>query len=394
MKPLIIAMITNNYYPYRGGVVSSINAFSENLAKLGHKVVIITLDFGDYSNSNNIKYHENIKLIKIRSYIKFKYKTHFIAIPKNPYQSIKNVLKAHNINIIHTHHPFLLGEYALKLSKNLNIPIVFTYHTQYDKYAHYFLLPTKLTGPIANKIALNYVSKVDRVIAPGSEIKDFLLSNKISTKINILPSEILPVFSPKNINFNNINLNKKINLLTISRFAKEKNIYFLLKFLNLIYEDKFLKNLDINLTLAGHGNEYNNLKNYININLKKISSKIRIIKSPNKPYIAKLYKNSDIFLFASQTETQGLVLAEAMASGLPVLSLNGPGQSDIIKNNYNGYLVENSHNMLEKLKLIIFDQELYQKLRKGACNTANKYKSPNMTNKLIDIYYQLLNKNL
>jgi 1,2-diacylglycerol 3-alpha-glucosyltransferase len=381
MKKLHIAIVTNNYRPYKGGVVSSIETFTQQLLKVGHKVSIITLDF---TGKNN---HDTEYIYRIRCPIKFNYKTNPIAIPWFPNLNVIKKIEELKPDIIHSQHPFLLGISALKASKKFKIPIIFTYHTRYEEYAHYIPFPTKLSVPIIKKLALNYCKNVDAIIAPTKSTSDFLKENGINKSINIIPSGISDIFikneDKKNEQFKDLKKNTIFKLLTVSRFTKEKNIPFLLDVLSKL-------NSKYHLTLAGYGGELEFLKNYAFNHLKLNRNQIEFINSPTKNALLKAYKTSDIFIFASKTETQGIVLAEAMACGLPIIALNGPGACDIVYNRKNGFLVNSKEEMVEKIKYLQNACKLKNDLGKNARKTALRYTINQTTNRLINLYKQLL----
>ncbi|OGB84699.1 hypothetical protein A3F66_04550 [candidate division TM6 bacterium RIFCSPHIGHO2_12_FULL_32_22] len=373
MKKIKIVIITNNYKPYNGGVVSSIETFSQELIRLGHEVFIITLDFA----TNEID-HDYV--IRLDCPIKFKYKKYPIAIPwRYDHQIIKLINKI-NPDIIHSQHPFFLGASALKASKKLNIPIIFTYHSMYEQYAHNVPIPTLISEPIIKKFALGYCKNVDHVISPTESTKNFLLKNGIKTNISIIPSGINSIFLSKDYKRDNSN---QIKLLSVSRFTKEKNIPFLLEVFSKL-DNNFI------LNLVGHGVELENLQNYAFNILNIENNRLNFVVNPEKNEIAQFYRDSDIFIFASTSETQGLVLAEAMAGGLPVIALNASGSSDIIINNHNGFLVENQSEMLEKIKLIRDNKKLKENLHFNAWQTGQKYSVQEATRKLIDLFGKLL----
>ncbi|EKD23265.1 MAG: glycosyltransferase, partial [uncultured bacterium] len=345
-KRLNIAIITNNYTPYSGGVVSSIDSFVNELHKQEHKAFIITLDF--LGITRNDPYH----VIRIPSLFRFMYKKNHMALAIKKEKKLQEIIDILKPDIIHVQHPFYLCQPAAKIAKKLNIPVIFTYHTIYEKYLHYLPLPQFITRPIVKKIVLSFCRNVDYIVSPSSYIKNYLESNNIETKIEKIPSGILPIFIKDQVyaiertettekNGKNI-----FNLIFVSRFVKEKNIEFLL----CMFAKLVQKNPDKNfkLTLAGYGSEYEKIKKFAHKKL-KLTNYIQFIYRPRKEDIADLYMQSDAFIFSSDSDTQGLVLAEAMGCGCPVIALDGPGQRDIIKDCINGFLCNFESDMIEKI---------------------------------------------
>jgi len=100
------------------------------------------------------------------------------------------------------------------------------------------------------------------------------------------------------------------------------------------------------------------------------------------------YQQADLFLFSSTTDTQGLVLAEAMANGTPVIAIDGPGQRDVIQNGKNGFLVDTVENMAHKIEAIAKSAQMLALLQEGAFQTARNYRSAALTDELVGFYRQ------
>ena len=373
-KKLHIAFITNNYKPYSGGVVRSIESFRKELIKEGYEVSIITLDFGkNYSI-------EDKSVFRVKCPIKFEHKSNPIAVPILASYQVKKIIYKLKPDIIHTHHPFLLGKSALKTSNKLKIPIVFTYHSLYDKFLHYIPAPDKLLIPLINRRIKSFCNKINGIIVPSKHVKNLIKQKKITTLNKIIPTGI-----DKSFYLNPFNYKQRknlFNLVTVSRFSKEKNINFLIDVFSKLPLEKF------NFILVGFGDEQKNLQEYAYETLKLSKKNVTFIIRPHKKKLIKLYKESDLFIYASQTETQGLVTSEALAAGTPVVALNGPGQSDIIDGK-NGILVKTKEEMINWIQKISENKSLHMKMQKDAFETAQMYSSETMTKKLIDFYLKM-----
>ncbi|MFC1841651.1 glycosyltransferase [Candidatus Dependentiae bacterium] len=391
-KRLNIAIVTNNYTPYSGGVVSSIDSLVKQLHSLGHKAFIITLDFlGE-------QHHDPYYVIRIPSKFRFMYKENHMAIPIHMTNKLEKIITLLNPDIIHMQHPFYICKSALNIAKKRNIPTVFTYHTIYEQYLHYVPTPQFLSRPIVKKIALSFCKKVNGIIAPSNYIHNYLINHNITTNIATIPSGVLPVFIKNQLWKKDTDV---FRLLTVSRFVKEKNITFLLKLFKKLYVQNQSSASEMQsiqakrknrfiFTLGGYGYEYENLKKYAYKKLKLSPEMVRFEHMPRKKDIADLYCKSDLFLFSSTSDTQGLVLAEAMGCGCPVLALDGPGQRDIIQNGHNGFLCESETDMINKILLIENDRTLQEKLQQGALATSKQYHPTTMVHKIVKIYRELL----
>jgi len=380
-KKLKVAIITNNYTPYSGGVVSSINSFVKELHKQGHKAFIITLDF--LGKEHNDPYY----VIRIPSVYRFVYKKNHIAIPWRITKKLKDVIELLNPDIIHTQHPFFIGKSALKIAKKLHIPTLFTYHTIYERYLHYLPIPQFITRPIVKKKVISFCKHVDGIIVPSNHIKNYLEQNSIETPIKKIPSGILPVFIKNHIANQD---SSSFKLLTVSRFVKEKNIPLLLHLFSKLYKTQTDKKFTF--TLVGYGAEYESLKRLAYKKLKLPKTEVRFVHKPSKMEISDLYCESDLFIFSSTSDTQGLVLAEAMGGGCPVVAIDGPGQKDIIKNGKNGFLCQSEKQMLEKIILISQNNQILKNMQNEALKTAKLYHPKTTTDDLIAFYRRFLQK--
>lgn len=339
-KNKTIAIVTNNYKPYSGGVVSSIVALTKEERQKGNKVFIITLDFLD-----DMEPEEGV--IRIQCPLKFRYHGNYMAVPWRPKTNICEIIEEIKPDLIHSQHPFFLGVYALKAARCLKIPIHFTYHTQYEKYVHYLPFPERVSAAVVKQLVIDYCNKVDKIIAPTKSIQQFLKNEKVKTPIKVSPTKVDPIFIQERPV---TRFKKKIQLITVSRFAKEKNIPFLLEVFSKLDFEKF------DFTLVGYGPEEQNLKQFAKI-LKIPDSCINFVIAPAKEKIAELYRQSDLFIFASTTETQGIVLNEALASKLPIIAVDAFGSCDIVQHGKNGYLVKSQEKMIQKINLIFHETE-------------------------------------
>lgn len=373
---LRIVFVTNNYTPYSGGVVSSINALMHELQKAGHEVFIITLDFLGKTNGDP-EY-----VIRVPCPIKFTYKTNCIAIPWQAKSYIYRTINKIKPDIIHSHHPFLLGNAARIVAKKLSIPIIFTYHTLYEHYVHYIPLPRCITRAITKKLVLRFCDRINGIVVPSSAVKEYLNREGVQTPVAVIPSGLQSIFLSTKKPIKLPSNGRVPHLLAVSRFVKEKNIPFLFDVFKIL-------NGNFILTLVGYGAEYESIKMHAYQKLKLSQQQVRFVHKPSKVELLSLYREADLFLFSSTTDTQGVVIAEAMASGTPVIAVNGPGQRDIIKNGYNGFLVKNAHHMAHIIKVVTSNEALLTTLQERAWQTSQQYAPDIITRKILAFYHAI-----
>jgi len=310
-------------------------------------------------------------------------------------------------NIIHTHTPFSLGIFGLYMGKRIKIPIVHTYHTLLPDYAYYIwdhfphfvkknIIDEERAKRIAIWISREYCNHSDLIIAPSTKIKRLLKNFGIQKPIEILPNGIdLDRFKkiPKPEARKSLGLpTDVILLLFVGRLGKEKNIEFLIEVMKYIKENN--EKL-IYLVIVGDNPDKRVMEELKN-KAKTLNVYDRTIFTGYLEYerVIEAYYASDIFVFSSITETQGLVILEAMASGLPVVAIDDDAISDFVKDGINGFLVpnnqENKRLFSEKIKNLIEDKDLYTKMSLHALETSRSFHIKNLNKKLLALYEDLI----
>ena len=379
-KKLTICMVTNNYIPYSGGVVSSIQALTHELRLQGHRVVIVTLDF-------NQEHHTELDVERLACIGHFHYKKNPLALPVYAKYQVKRLMERYRPDIVHVHHPFLLGPVAADVTQAHNIPVIFTHHSLYEHYAHYVPLPPWIVRPLARRMVRNFCQTVDHVIVPSDSIRRHLAMQNISCSPSVIASGILPMFVSENFHPKACLKGRPVSLLSVSRFAPEKNIEWLLAM--------FAQLQSINpgvaiLKLLGYGNWLSCLQELAYEKLRLPKDAVIFIEKPDKKDLVQAYRQADLFVFASQSETQGLVIAEAFSQGTPTIALRGPGIVDSIHNGINGFVVDSAGEMIEKIEQILAHENLFETFQKSAFESARSYFPDFTANQVYEVYQQQL----
>ena len=370
-----IGIFTNVYKPVINGVVNSISALKQGLEELGHEVYIFAPKHPHYKD--NEKRIFRIESIKLSSKEKYR-----LSLPI--FRKSSNIIK--KLDIIHTQHPFVMGNYASFFADIYNKPLIFTHHTQYEKYTHYIPFEQEITKKFTRWIVKDYADKCNCVIAPSESIKKMLLKQGIKSRIEVIPTGInLDIFGNPNREI----IRKRYNLvpeqkllLYAGRIAKEKNIEFLLyAFRNILN-----KRPNTYLMLVGKRNHKNYLVNII----KKFNLQTSVFLVGHSNAVQNYYGAADLFVFSSTTETQGLVLVEAMAAGTPVVAVDAPGVREVI-NGKNGFMVRESiKEFSEKVIKVLDDNKLREKMSQNARKTATNYSISKMSRKMLKVYKSVL----
>lgn len=381
-----IGIFTDTYLPSINGIVTSVEFFRKELEKHGHKVYIFCPKISKYAR----KIHKQEKGGNIFRYFSMPYpllREFRIVIPLPIRLKMIRKLK---LDIIHFHTPLLMGVLAVYISKRFKIPLIQTFHTHIIEYLHYIPLPKKITVPFAKWGIKTYCKASAFVISPSTLIKNMLIDYGIDKDIAIIPTgtEVLKQedLSPEKIKKKyNLPPDKRI-LIYIGRLAKEKNIFFLLKAFNLINN----KIPDCLFILIGDGPEKSRLMH--KVRKMGFTDKILFFGYIEHKETMNILAASDIFIFSSMTETQGLCLLEAMSNHIPVVAVKAMGVNDIIIKDQGGYLVEEDEiAFADKVIDLLSNKELYNEKSRQALNAANRFTAGNLTDELLLYYNKAVN---
>lgn len=376
---LKIGIFTDSYRPYTSGVVRSIETFSEELRAQGHEIFIFAPDYPNCHKENKVYRFSSIPAPTNHEFT--------LAVPFSI--RLRSTLKKLNLDIIHVHSPFLLGRLGARCARKLNIPLVFTFHTLYDQYVHYVPFGQKITKELTKKFCADFCNHCDLVIVPTSIIGEHLYNWGVRSKIQPIPTGIkIKDYQTEQKNWlqskYNIAPDYKI-LICVGRLGKEKNLSFI------INSFKHITNAfpATKLVIVGNGPEKNNL-----VNQAKglgLDDKVIFTGTLSKEEMALAYNSAHIFVFASVTETQGLVVGEAKAAGLPVVAVKAFGISEMVEDNVDGFLTDLDINeFTQKISLLLQDGQLLATLGQNAIRNAEKISSYNCANMLIQCYNETI----
>lgn len=328
-----IGIFTDSYFPRVDGVAISVDICAEKLQAMGHDVYIIAPRHPVYKDKKDNVY----RLTSIKFISDTRTQEARVVIPL-PEKALLDVLKI-GFDIIHGHSTVSgITFWGLQIARSRNIPYVITYHTLWNQYTHYILHGKVVKPKMMEVISRLVVNFSDCVIAPTKKVKKELLSYGVKRKIEVFPNGIdMETFLNTEKGF----LRKKIKadhtkkiLLSCGRLGKEKSFDFLLEAFSRIHAG------DENtvFVLAGEGNELKKLK-HLAENL-GIADVVYFIGKIDHQQMHRIYADADVFLYASQSETQGLVVLEALASGIPVVAVRDESLVDFVHSGENGFLVK------------------------------------------------------
>jgi glycosyltransferase involved in cell wall biosynthesis len=323
-----VALFTNNYLPFCGGVTTSVETLRAGLVGRGHPTWIFAPRFrGAPADPDWVLRYPSIPAV---TYPEFP-----LAIPFS--RRIAGRVRALAFDVFHAHHPFLLGPAARRLARRLGRPLVFTYHTRYDKYAHYVPARRGLVEAAAVRLSTAFAARADAVIAPSAVIRDELRARGVTRPMAVIPTGVdLARFTPGNRRAarHELGLGDEFVLLYVGRLDREKSVDRLL-----LAFDRIAGTLPtVRLVLVGHGTQAAELRRLA----ARLAAGDRATFLGVRPHalLPVWYRAADLFLFASETETQGLVLAEAAACGLPAVAVAAPGVDEVVRDGTTGLLTK------------------------------------------------------
>lgn len=371
-----IGFFTDSYLPTPDGVATSVEATARELQKLGHDIYIIAPNQPHNKDRKNI-----IRLVSIQI-IKSPEVRWALEIPQPKLFKIANL----EFDIIHGHSGGPISVLGWQLAHLHNLPFIETYHTSWEHYQHYFPVPFFFNIRMIKKLNGFFINICDAAIAPSLKAKKELLRDGVKRPIFIVPTGISPdKFVTKSKGFLHERLtipkDKRI-ILTVGRLHKEKSIDFLIKAFALTHKSC----PDTVLVIIGKGP--------LKAKLEELAASLHIAESvyfagtlePND--MSSAYVDATSFIFASTSETQGLVVYEAFAAGLPVVAVADGAFENVIENGKNGYTTTKDEiEFANKLSEILTSNDLRKSISKHAKNAAKQY-SIEFTSRILEQVYK------
>jgi 1,2-diacylglycerol 3-alpha-glucosyltransferase len=377
-----VLMMTNTYLPHRGGVARSVGSFTDALRGRGHRVLVVAPTFENAPA-------EEKDVLRTPALQKFNGSDFSVRLPVPGL--LFAALERMEPDVVHSHHPFLLGDTALRIAALRNRPLVFTHHTMYERYTHYVPGDSPALKRFAIQLATEYANLCDHVVAPSQSVAEVLKSRGVSTPISCIPTGIDPGrFSRGDGAFARRRYGIPQSAFVvghIGRLAPEKNLGFLARavaaFVRTDSRAHFL--------VVGSGPAEEEVRSVFAE--AGLDHRLHLVGPLDAEDLANAYHALDVFAFASQSETQGMVLAEAMTAGVPVIAVVAPGVREVVHDGQNGRLLDGDAEtaFAEALAaLAALDRGAYRALTDQARATAADFSLDRCTGRLLDLYGQLL----
>lgn len=368
---LKVGIFTNSFRPVISGVVNSIDLIRRELLRQGHQPAVYAPRVeGFLDRDPGVFRFPSISLSRRVLYP--------LALPFFP--PLHCQIRRSGVEVIHTHHPFWMGDYAWYWARRLGVPLVYTFHTQYEQYCHYIRLPQAPLRALTRWAVRHFARRCDLIIAPSPSIRELLEDYRIGTWTETLENAIdLSAFQAARPE--RAALRQQLGwpqeatiAIYAGRLGQEKNVSFLLQSLP---EKAYC-------AVVGDGPALGELRRQA-AEL-EISDRVLFTGAVDYPDMPKYYAAADFFAMASVTEVKPLVVLEALASGLPVLAVAACGTADTLQHGKDGLLCQLDREAFRCNWVQMLDPDVRRPLALGAEDTAARYSIGTYARRLVELY--------
>jgi len=375
-----ILMMTNTYKPLVGGLEKSVSSFTNEFRALGHRVMIVAPEFSDMEPEEDV--------IRVPAMQNFNGTDFSVQMPVQG--TLTEALGDFEPNIVHSHHPFLIGDTALKIASKFNVPLVFTHHCLYEENVHYMPGNDEALKRFVIELSTGYANLADYVFAPSGSVMALMKERGVKSPVDVVPTGI---YIEQFARGAGKTFRKKHNIPAeafvvghVGRLAPEKNLEFLAQAVA-----HFLKaNPQAHFIVGGTGTSEESIK--VIMAKEGVEARVHLAGLLKGKDLASAYHAMDVFVFASQSETQGLVVTEAMAAGVPVVAVDAPGVREVVCDQVNGRLLaqENIDEFVLALTWLKGQPVARMKKIRQACRaTAKGFAMKTCARRAMDIYTTL-----
>lgn len=384
-----VGIFTESYPPLVNGVSTSILMLEHALTKLGHEVFIITVS----DNKKDYVLENNGHILRLPS-VNFANCYDYKMTSVYPIKAV-NMIKKMNLDVIHSNVEFTVGIFARVVSEQLSIPLVHTYHTNWEDYTHYITKNKKILDDICKKL-LKYLvvffedKTVTELIVPSNKIYNLFKDKyKFTKNIHIIQTGIeTSKFYKENFNQKDINsLKKKLGIkkkdfvvMTVSRLAKEKSVDRIIN----NHKELVKKYSNMKLLIVGDGPDIDKLKD----EAKSLGVSDSVIFTGKVPLndIPIYYQLGNVFVTASKSETQGLTVVEAISSSLPVVAVKDDSFVNSVIEDFNGFVFTDDEKYINSISKLYEDKELYNRLSNQSRLLSEDFSSEYFALKVLKVY--------
>lgn len=381
-----ICMFTNTYLPHVGGVARSVHFFAEDLRRQGNRVLVVAPTFPE-KVGEPVENDDNV--LRVPALQNFNGSDFSVRIPIPFF--IDEEIDAFQPDVVHSHHPFLLGDAAIRAAYRRNLPLVFTHHTLYEEYTHYVSADSDMMRQLAINLSTEFANLCTSVVAPSDSIAKLIAKRGVHQPITVIPTGVdIDYFGsgdgPKFRKDNGL-ADDALIIGHLGRLAPEKNLDYLCRAVIKAMDDT---SEQLRFLVVGSGSSEKEIQRLFT----EAGRQDQLFMAGEKKgqELVDAYAAMDLFVFSSKSETQGMVLVEAMAAGLPVVALNASGAREVVRDDVNGSLLDGDatpRDFAATILDIFADREKREDLRHGARETANEFSRKTTAEKMAGLYVSL-----
>jgi glycosyltransferase involved in cell wall biosynthesis len=375
-----ICMMTNTYLPHVGGVARSVSTFAEAYRRLGHEVLVVAPHFPGRVAKRSEAIVERVAAVQ-----NFNGSDFSVRLPLAAGLSVR--LDTFEADLIHAHHPFMLGDTALRMATTRSIPVVFTHHTRYEDYVHYVPGDAAALRRAAIQLSTEYANLCDGVIAPSASIAALIRRRGVTTPIEVVPTGVdTEAFAKGDRAAGRRACKVPANAFVVGhvgRLAPEKNLPYLAEAVAVFLSEA----TDAWFLVVGSGPSEDALRQACE--KKDVAKRLVLAGSKTGPALFDAYRAMDVFAFSSKSETQGLVIAEAMAAGLPVVALKASGVREVVRDGKTGFMLApeaTPAHFARQLAKLHGDTALRKEFSRAAQATAAEFSRENCAKRALQFY--------
>jgi glycosyltransferase involved in cell wall biosynthesis len=373
-----IVMLTNTFTPHVGGVARSVAAFTNEYRRRGHRVLVVAPEFPATSQ-------DEVDVVRIPAIQNFNGSDFSVVLPISGL--LTEVLDEFVPEIVHAHHPYLLGVTALRIARYRKLPLVFTHHTRYEEYTHYVPGDAPKLQRFIIEAATRYANLSDQVFAPSESIMALLRERGVEIPVTVVPTGVQTEYFAQG---NGARFRAVMGIPEdafvvghLGRLAPEKNLEFLAEAVA-----AFLKTTrSAHFLLIGTGPSRKTIREIFN--RAGLDARLHIAGVLEHEQLADALHAMNLFVFASRSETQGMVLTEAMAAGLPVVALDANGVREVVSDDRNGRLLQGQsiEDFAAGMQWVAgMPAEKYRELERAARATAEAFSMAHSADKALACY--------
>ncbi|ABE60120.1 glycosyl transferase, group 1 [Chromohalobacter israelensis DSM 3043] len=374
-------MFTNTYCPIVGGVSESVQRLKRCLQRQGHSVLIVAPKLDGQPRFER----DVVRVVAMQRFNGSDFSLP-VPVPGQLYEAIE----AFQPDLVHAHHPFLLGDTAARVAQTYGLPLIFTHHTLYEHYTHYVPGDSPRMQRFAIALASEYTRLCDAVIAPSESIAELLAQRGVrAEKVRVIPSGVdTRTFAQGDGGRWRQRFGIPDDAMVVGhvgRLAMEKNLDFLAAALA-----RFLaRHPKARALIVGEGEA--RMAMHEHAAREGVADRFHYTGKLHDQALIDAYHAMDAFAFASHSETQGMVIAEAMAAGLPVVAINASGVREVLRDGVNGIMLPGDDidafaNALETLQ----SSARREALRQGALESAHAFDERRCAERCLTVYRQVL----